>query len=112
MESLFISQSPSSVTRISIENSIYYLNLNFSTREKAWYCSLFDINRKSLVEGVKLQFGVSPTSNIVDKPFSGNLYIIKNNTTPDPLGRNNFSQRGGYSLVYVSLLEEIEFGLV
>lgn len=112
MESLFISQNASSSVRVSIENSIYYVDLNFSTREQSWYFTLKDVNRFDLVSGVKLQWGTSPTLNLVEKPFSGNFYVIRNNTTLEPIGRNNLSQTGDYSLVYVSLLEEIEFQLV
>lgn len=106
MIELFVSEDSSQSTRVSLNNVILYVTLSFSVREQSWYFSLLDVNRVPYVEGVKLQFGVSPTLNIKDSPLDGNLYLFKNTESSETLGRNNLGQGKEYSLVYLTTAEE------
>lgn len=106
MIELFVSEDSSQLTRVSLNNVILYVTLSFSVREQSWYFSLLDVNRNPYIEGVKIQFGVSPTIKIVDSPLDGNLYIFKNTDSAEVLGRNNFGQGKEYSFVYLTSTEE------
>ena len=106
MISLFVDSSASSISRVSLNNTIYYIKMSFSTREQSWYLTLLDVNRNNILTGKKLQFGVSPTADLINNPLGGNLYILKNTESKVELGRNNFGQDLDYSLVYLTSLEE------
>jgi hypothetical protein len=106
MISLYIDTSSSFISRVSLDNAIYYVKLSFSTREQSWYLTLLDVSRKVITEGVKLQFGVSPTRHLIDNPLNGNLYISRSSSRVGALGRNNFGQDLDYSLVYITSAEE------
>lgn len=107
MLSLFVSPESSSITRISLNNTIFYLKLVWSTREESWYFSLLDVDKDYIIQGVKLTFGVSPTTKIEVSPLGGNLYILKAQDTTVDLGRNNFGQGLAYELIYLTTSEEL-----
>lgn len=105
--SLFVSKAADSETRISLNNKIFYLTLKFSTREQGWYLGMLDVNRNIILSGVKLQFGSIPTKTISDI-IDGNIYVINNDDSTEPLGRNNLGQQLKYELVYLTKTEEAE----
>lgn len=106
MISLYVDTTSSSISRVSLSNTTYYIKLYFSTREKSWYITLLDVSRSVIMEGVKLQFGVSPTRHLLNSTLGGNLYISRSSPKADTLGRNNFGQDLDYSLVYITSAEE------
>lgn len=105
--SLFVSSSPDSEVRVSLNNKIFYLTLKFSTREQGWYLGMLDVNRNTILSGVKLQFGSIPTKTISDV-IDGNIYVVNNDESMEPLGRNNLGQELKYELVYLTKTEEAE----
>lgn len=107
MLSLFVSPESSSVSRVSLNNTIFYIELVWSTRESSWYFSLLDVDKEYIIQGVKLTFGVSPTTKIEVNPLGGNLYILKTQDTTEDIGRNNFGQGLAYELIYLSTSEEL-----
>lgn len=111
MISFQIPPDSSSVQRVTISNVIFYIKLDWSVREEAWYFTLMDVQRKHLVSGRKLQFGTSPTARYTIPSLGGNIYVRKAKDTDLPLGRRNFGQDLDYQLVWISIAEEIELGL-
>lgn len=107
MLSLFVSSESSSITRITLNNTVFYLKLVWSTREESWYFSLLDVDKDYIIQGVKLTFGVSPTTKIEVNPLGGNLYILKTQDTTEVIGRNNFGQGLAYELIYLTTSEEL-----
>lgn len=112
MISFQIPPESSSIQRVTISNVIFYIQLDWSVREAAWYFTLMDVQRKHLVSGRKLQFGTSPTARYTIPSLGGNIYIYQAKETNLPLGRDNFGQDSDYQLVWISSSEEIELGLV
>lgn len=112
MISFQIPPESSSVQRVTISNVIFYIQLDWSVRESAWYFTLMDVQRNHLVSGRKLQFGTSPTSRYTLPTLGGNIYIRQAKDTLNDLGRDNFGQDSDYQLVWVSTEEESELGLV
>jgi hypothetical protein len=106
MQSLFVSSEASSQTRITLNNTVYYMDLTYSTREDSWYLSISDVNKNILFQGVKLCFGVSATKHWKENTMGGNLYILRTKDSLDSLSRSNFGQGKLYELVYFSSQEE------
>ena len=106
MISFDIPPESSSIQRVTINNVIFYIQLDFSTREQSWYFTLLDVSRNTLLSGRKIQFGVSVTAHANITQLAGNIYVLKAKDTADVLGRNNFGQDLAYELVWLSTQEE------
>lgn len=111
MISFQISPESSSIQRVTINNVIFYIQLDWSVRESSWYFTLMDVQRKHLVSGRKLQLGTSPTERYTLPSLGGNIYVYQSKDTDLPLGRRNFGQDLDYQLVWIATAEEIELGL-
>lgn len=102
----------SSIQRVTINNVIFYIQLDWSVREEAWYLTLLDVSRVVLMSGRKLQFGTSPTAKYSIQTLGGNLYIRKVKQSSNYLGRDNFGADKEYQLVWISTEEETSVGIV
>lgn len=107
MISFQIPPESSSTQRVTINNVIFYVQLDFSTKEQSWYFTLLDVSRNTLLSGRKIQFGVSVTAHTNITQLAGNIYVLKAKDTSDVLGRNNFGQDLAYELVWLSTQEEL-----
>lgn len=104
--SIFVPTEAHSETRISLNNQIFYSVMKWNTREASWYFSLLDVNKNTLMDGVKLCFGVCATSKLSNNPLGGNIYIVNSTDSVEDLGRNNFGQGLKYEFVYLTNSEE------
>jgi hypothetical protein len=104
--SLYISPNPHSETRISLNNTIFYIIFKYSTREDSWYFTLLDVNKNVLHGGVKVTYGSVLTERLPNSVLAGNLYVVKNKDATESLGRFNFGQDLLYELVYLTTVEE------
>lgn len=104
--SLFVPEDGFTETRVSLNNQIFYYILKWNTREGAWYFSLLDVNKNTLMEGRKVCRGVCLTKDLDNNPMDGNLYIYNTDSGLDDLGRNNLGQNKKYLLLYLTTAEE------
>lgn len=102
----------SSIQRVTINNVIFYIQLDWSAREEAWYLTLLDVSRVRMVSGKKLQYGTSPTLRYNLPTLGGNIYVRKVKDSSDALGRFNFGTDKEYQLVWISTEEETSVGLL
>lgn len=106
MISFQIPPESSSIQRVTINNIIFYIQLDFSTREQSWYFTLLDVSRNTLLSGRKIQYGVSVTAHAEISSLAGNIYIYRTKDTSEDLGRNNFGQDLDYEMIWLSTSEE------
>ena len=101
IQSLFVSNDASSITRVTINNIIYFIELKYSTREDSWYFTLLDTDKRILIQGVKITFGVPITKHWLNNTMAGEIYLMRTRDSKDKLSRNNFGQGKLFELVYI-----------
>lgn len=107
-----VSNSPSSEQLVSLNNRVVSMDFKFNAVNQSWYMDLRDSSGKDIKLGIRVMANQNLTLrfNLVEIP-SGDLWCLKQKSTNQPLGRENFGKNKDYRLFYILRSEAATVGV-